>query len=512
MSNSQSGRIAKNTLILYGRMLLTVGVSLYTVRVVLNTLGVEDYGLYNVVGGVVGLLAFVPNAMASATQRYFAHAMGKQDRDGLKKIFTVNWTLYVALALLALVALETVGAWFVADIVKIPADRYDAALVLYRTSAWAFVFGLVTAPSRAVIIAHEEMHIFAAISVFEVVLKLIAVLGLTVWGEEKLVLYGYLVLAVSVVVAGAYTIVCVRRYEECRFGTLTWDVGLLREVLGFTGWTLFGQLTTVFRNQAVTILLNQTFTPVVVAARSIALNTANQANVFAGNFNTSLYPPIIKTYAAGELREMHRLVFNGSKMSFFLMWLLALPLLMEMPLLLALWLKAPPPDAVLFTRLALIDTLLNALSLPLMTAARAPGKMRTYELSLGSGQLAIFVGSWAVLKSGGAAFWVFVVAIAGSATLLFLRLAIVGRLTGLPFGEFIQRVLIPVATVTVLSLVPAWLLKQALPEGAWASVLGLVACAACNGATVFLVGLTPEMRARIKTTVATRCGRLLSAA
>ncbi len=499
----------KNTLILYGRMLLTVGVSLYTVRLVLNTLGVEDYGLYNVVGGVVGLLAFVPNAMASATQRYFAHAMGEQDRDRLKRIFAVNWTLYLALAILALVALETVGAWFVEDVVRIPPARYDAALALYRASAWAFVFGLVTSPFRAVIIAHEEMHVFASISVFEVVLKLAAVLGLTVWGEEKLVLYGYLVLGVSVVVACVYTVVCVRRYEECQFGALKWDVELLREVLGFTGWTLFGQVTTMFRNQAVTILLNQAFTPVVVAARSIALNTANQANVFASNFNTSLYPPIIKTYAAGELREMHRLVFNGSKMAFFLMWLLALPLLMEMPLVLVLWLKSPPPDAVLFTRLALVDTLINTLSLPLMTAARAPGKMRTYELILGSGQLAIFFGSWVVLRLGGAAFWVFVVAIAGSAVMLFLRLAVVGRSTGLPVGEFVRRVLVPVATVTVISLVPAWLFMEALPEGIWPSFLGLVACTVYNGATILFVGLTPEMRARIQKAAVDRFARFV---
>lgn len=508
MTDSRNGRIAKNTLILYGRTLFTLGVSLYTLRVVLNVLGAEDFGLYNVVGGIVGLLVFLPNSMASATQRYFSFALGQGDRAGLKRIFTVNWSVYVILAVVALLALETLGAWFVADVVKIPPARYDAARLLYSISVWTFIGGLLTAPFRAVITAHEDMHIFAGLTVFEVVLKLIAVLTLVDAPGDKLVAYGYLLLAVTLVVAAAYGTVCVRRYEECQFHWNHWDPTLLREVIGFTGWTLFGQLTTVFRSQAVTILMNQAFNPVVVAARAIAFNVCSQADVLAANFNTSLYPPIIKTYAAGERGEMYELVFNGAKVTFFLMWVLTLPLLLEMPWILAIWLKAPPPDAVLFTRLALLDASVTALSLPLMTAARAPGKMRGYELSLGSIQVGIFLVCWLVLKLGGAAYTVFVVSLAASLVMLFLRLVIVSGLTELPIGGFFRRVLGPVAAVAALSLSLSLGTKVLLPEGVMASCATLFVSTVFNVVVIYFAGFDLESRLKIKSAFAQKLATL----
>lgn len=475
-----------------------MGVSLYTVRVVLNTLGVEDYGLYNVVGGVVALLAFLPGSMASATQRFFSYALGEGDREKLKKIFTVNWTVYLALGLTALLILETAGSWFVSDYVKIPPDRVEAALALYRISVWTFIVSILTSPFRAVITAHEDMHLYAGISIVEVLLKLGAALALTVVPGDKLVMYGYFLLAVGFFVAGAYVLLCALRYEECQFRRYYWDSALVREVVGFTGWTLFGQLTTVARNQAVTILLNQTFNPVVVAARAIALNVATQTNVFATNFNTSLYPPIIKAYAAGERQRMYELVFGGSKITFFLMWILALPIFLQMPFILTIWLKTPPPDAVLFTRLAFVDALINALSLPLMTAARAPGKMKLYELSLGSVQIAIFAVNWFLLSSGGPAYSVFVVSICASLLMLGLRLGIVSWLTGISIGGFCRKVIIPVVSVVLLSLVPSLLVTQAMPAGLFSTLCSLALALLITMVSIYFVGLDPEWRTKLR--------------
>ncbi len=484
-------------------MLLTVGVSLYTVRLVLNTLGVEDFGLYNVVGGIVGLLAFLPTSMASATQRFFSFALGEGDKEKLKQIFCVNWTVYAILAGFAMVVLETLGGWFVADYVKISPERYDAALTLYRISIWTFILTVLTSPFRAVINAHEDMHLYAGISILEVVLKLSAVLTLAAASGDKLVLYGWLLLGVAGVVAVVYATVC-RRYEECQFRKYYWDTNLLREVLGFTGWTLFGQLTTVVRNQAVTILMNQVFSPVVVAARAIALNVANQTNVFATNFNASLYPPIIKSYASGDRRAMYELVFNGSKITFFLMWIMALPIFLQMPVILNLWLKTTPTDAVLFTRLAFIDALITSASLPLMTAARAPGQMRFYELSLGSVQIGVFVVSWLVLNAGGESYSVFIVSSCASIIMLVLRLGIVRHLTGISVRAFGRRVLQPVVGVVILSLVPSAAVVFLLPEGVIFAVLSAAVSFGFAACAIYFVGLEAEWRFKLRTRIAGR--------
>lgn len=493
-------------------MLLTVGVSLYTVRLVLNTLGVEDFGLYNVVGGIVALLAFLPGSMASATQRFFSYALGEGDRKKLKRIFCVNWTVYVILAGFALVILETAGGWFIADYVKIPPERYDAALALYRVSIWTFILSVLTSPFSAVITAHEDMHLYAGISIFEVVLKLAAVLALAAASGDKLVLYGWMLLGVGFAIGVVYAAICLRRYEECQFRRFYWDSALLREVLGFTGWTLFGQLTTVVRNQAVTILMNQVFNPVVVAARAIALNVATQTNLFATNFNTSLYPPIIKSYASGDRRAMYELVFNGSKITFFLMWILALPMFLQMPLVLTLWLKTPPSDAVLFTRLAFVDALINAASLPLMTAARAPGKMAFYELSLGSIQVGIFLVSWLVLRAGGVPYSVFIISIVASTIMLVLRLAIVRHLTGISARAFGRRVLLPVAWVVLLSLVPSMAVIHLLPEGTSFAALSATGCFGFAACAIYFVGLDAEWRLKLRTIIVNKCGRIFAGA
>lgn len=485
-------------MILYVRMLLTAGISLYTIRVLLNTLGVNDFGLYNVVGGVVGLLAFLPGSMASATQRYFSYALGEDNKEKLKKIFTVNCSVYLALAVVALLVLETAGGWFITEYVRIASERFPVALTLYRVSIWTFVVGLLTSPFRAVITAHEDMYLYAGLSTFEVLAKFAAVLALAAAPGDKLAAYGYLLFFVAVVVAGLYLFVCLRRYDECRFRIRYWDVGLLNEVIGFTGWTLFGQLTTVFRNQAVTILINQAFNPVAVAARAIALTVAGQTNVFAANFNTSLYSPIIKSYASGERKEMHELVYHGSKITFFLMWILALPVLLQMPFVLTMWLGTPPPDAILFTRLALIDALVATVSLPLMTAARAPGKMRTYELSLGCIQVAIFLVSWLVLKAGGAAYSVFVISLVASCIMLVVRLLIVRHLTAISLFAFARRVLAPISGVVLSSLLPAMVIILLLPSGLVFSFICLIGSFLLNAAAIYFVGLDPEWRNKIK--------------
>lgn len=497
MSSSNYKRIVKNTLMLYFRMLLTMGVSLYTVRVVLNVLGVEDYGIYNVVGGIVSLLVFLPGTMASATQRYFSFALGENNREKLEKTFTVNWILYGAIAGIALLVFLTIGLWFVNEQLKVPPERFEAARVLYFLSVLTFAVSLFTSPFMAILIAHEDMHIYAYVSIGEALLRLGAVFLLAYLPWDKLELYGLLVLIVTALNAAVYIGICMWKYEECQFRQFHWDKLLLKEIVGFTTWTLFGQLSTAVRTQAVTILLNQMFNPAVVAARAVATNVSVKVVTFSGNFNRGLYPPIIKAYAANDKGEMFSLIFNGSKITFYLMWLLALPLFLEMDVILTLWLKEPPADAVLFTRLALIEGIIMSVSLPLATAARAPGKMKLYELVLGTIQLAIFPASWLVLKMGCAAYSVFVVAIVANLIMFYVRLVLVHYLIQIPVWGFLREVMTPIFKVGVASLLLAMAADRLFPDGLMFSVVSIAWTGLASAACIYFIGLNKEWRAKV---------------
>lgn len=339
-------------------------------------------------------------------------------------------------------------------------------------------------------------------------MKLAAAILLSQLSYDKLELYGYLLLAVAALNTTLYLIICLRKYVECQFRTIYWDKHLVRNIIGFTGWTLFGQLTTVFRGQAITVLINQFFSPATVAARAIAMTVAGQALVFSQHFNTGLYPPIIKTYATNQKTEMSGLVINGSKLTFFLMWVFALPMLLEMEAILALWLNIPPPEAVLFTQLALIESLILSVSLPLATAARAPGQMRRYELTLGTIQIAIFVCSWVALMAGYSAASVFIIAIVANVLMFKIRLLLVKSLVGIPLAPYYTKVFIPVSLIILLSTTAGMAANHWLPD-TMAGSFGVVAvCVTAATVCMYFIGLDKHWRKRIQSMVTERLARV----
>ncbi|WP_349342826.1 hypothetical protein [Marinobacter sp. MMG032] len=338
----------------------------------------------------MALSAFLPGSLAQATQRYFSFSLGERNTGSLRKIFSVNLVLYISIALISFLILQTIGLWFVNAELSVPYSRFEAAQALFHYATLAFLTGVITSPFIAIILAHEDMKLYAYISILESFVKLGMVFLLEYISWDKLELYGILVLCTGVVNAVTYIVVCLYRYEECQFKKIYWDSMLLKEIIAFTGWTIFGQISTVARTHAITVLLNQSFSPGVVAARALSVQVANQVNIFSVNFNTSLYPPIIKSFAANQHQEMYGLITSGAKITFFLLWIFALPLMVEMETILGIWLTIVPPNAVLFSQLALLETLIMSVSLPLTAAARAPGKMKAYELSLGAIQIGIF--------------------------------------------------------------------------------------------------------------------------
>lgn len=503
-TSKRNKRIAKNTLLLYLRMLVTLGVSLYTVRIVLNTLGVEDYGLYNVVAGVVALLSFLPGSMASATQRFFSHALGEQDQGKLNQIFGVNALIYLGIGVIALAVLNTGGIWFVENQLKVPEDRLDVLLSLFFITVFTFFLTILKSPFMAIIIAHEDMKIYAYMAIVNALLKLAAVFLLVYASGDKILVYGTLLLGVSFIDTMIYLIICFRKYTECQLKHIRWNSVLAKEVLGFTGWTLFGQLTTVARGAAITVLLNQYFSPVVVAARAIAVNISSQSNMLANQFNTSLYPPIIKAYASNEKKEMFSLITNGSKATFFLMWILALPIFLEMENILTLWLKDPPQYSVEFARLTLVEGLIFAISLPLTTAARAPGKMAAYESILGFLQFSIFVTSWMLLNAGFGPESVFIVAIFVNLLMFGIRLIIVGRLTGLPVISYLRQTLPPIIKVVLVSIALPLLFVNIFPSGLVYLAITILLTLAVTATSIFYLGLTFSVRQKVVTAISNK--------
>lgn len=504
-------KILRNTLFLYLRQILIIGVNLYALRVVLTTLGVDDYGIFTVVGGFVTLMAFLPGTMAAATQRFFAFALGQQDQAKLNKTFSANWLLYALISLIILLGLETIGLWYVSAHLSIPQERITAAITLYHFTVAGFVLSVFSSPFMAILVAHEDMHLYAAISIIEAILKLAAAILLVYLPWDSLSLYGQLLLIVSALNTTLYVVACLKNYSECQFRRLYWDTALVREILGFTGWTLFGQLSTVFRNQAVTVLLNQFFNPATVAARAIATTVAGQTMVFAQNFNTGLYPAIIKAYAADQKKDMLALVTNGSKLTFFLMWVFALPLLIEMETILRLWLKTPPEPAVLFTRLAIVEALILSISLPIATAARAPGKMRLYELSLGCIQILIFLASWLALKAGCPAVSVFIVAIMANVLMFKVRLLIVNKLVGLPITPYYKQVVIPTGLVVLASSLPVIWLGEWLPSGFFFTLVLVVFSVILSTFCMYYLGLDRLWRERSREMLLRRLAKIRSA-
>ncbi|MBY7904824.1 oligosaccharide flippase family protein [Vibrio fluvialis] len=446
-----SKKIFDNTLALYGRQIVLMLINLYTLRVVLNQLGVEDFGVFSVITGVVTLCTFLTAGMTSATQRYFSYALGKKNTLLLRQTFTVNVVIYAILITLVVVLLSTVGLWYVKGLLVIPEHKTDAALKLYFYATATLAFTITSSPFIAIIISHENMKLYAVVSLFEAFLKLGAAMLLPFITGGKLEGYGLLLLIVASISTIAYVLVCIHRYDECQFKKLYWNSFLIKEVIHFTGWSLFGQLSTVARNQSITILINQFFGPSVVAARAISLTVSTQVAVFANNFSTSLYPPIIKLYAKEKREEFYSLINTGSKISFYLMWIFALPLILEMDNVLYIWLGEDAENFVLFSRLGLIETLILVISLPIATAARAPGKVKEYELTLGLMQFSILFASYIMFKSGYPAVSTYIVAIVVNVLMLFMRLALVKRMLGFSISKFSLEVLLPISSVVLVS-------------------------------------------------------------
>lgn len=451
-TSANNKRIAKNTLLLYCRMLIMMAVTLYTSRVVLATLGVEDFGIYNVVGGVVTMFAFLNGTISSVTQRYLTYELGTGNKKKLQSVFNTSMCIHWIIALIIILLAETIGLWFVFNKLVIPNERMTAAIWVYQFSILSTVIFIISVPYNACIIAHEKMSAFAYISIIEVILKLLVVYCLCLSSQDKLILYAFLILVVQLSMRLIYTIYCKRYFEESKY-KLSLDRALTKKMIEFTGWSLFGGFASVGMTQGVNILLNLFFGPVVNAARAVAVQIESAISAFSTNFQIALNPQIIKYYASNNIPQMQKLIYASSRYSFFLLFVLSLPVFIEAKFILNIWLTEVPDYSVTLVRFSLIIMLIDCLSKPIMTAANATGNIKRYQIIVGSLMLLIVPLSYFTLLKIEKPEIVFIIYLIILLISLFVRLWIVKDLVGLSIAFFVKVVIIPAIFVVLASVV-----------------------------------------------------------
>ncbi|MEC4086892.1 MATE family efflux transporter [Myroides odoratimimus] len=448
MSNSKT--IAKNTLFLYFRMFLIMGVSLYTSRVVLQQLGVSDYGIYSLVGGIVAMLGFFNAAMSSATQRYLSFDIGRGDEVRLQKTFSSTLTIHFLIAILALILAETLGLWYINYKMVFPEDRLYAINVVYQFTVLTFLFNIIQVPYNALIIARERMQVYAYVSIIEAILKL-GIVFLLVLGNDKLILYSILTFVVAFVIRLVYQLYCQKQFKESKY-RFEYDKDYYKELLAYSGWNLFGNFAAVARGQGVNMVLNLFFGTVVNAAYGITMQVQGAVQMFVTNFQMAVNPQIIKTYASGDKDKMFNLILQSSKFSYFLILLLIGPLFFNMDYILAIWLGKVPDSTTIFSQLVLIMVLIDSLSGALMTAIQATGEIKFYQIIVGTLVFLNLPISYLLLEDFNyPSESVFIIGILLSIITLFFRIFFIEKKVHLKSFDFIIRVIIPCALCTLIS-------------------------------------------------------------
>lgn len=493
MSSQNNKRIAKNTLMLYFRTLFIMGVSLYTSRIILNVLGVENFGIYNIVGGVVAMFSLVNASLSSASQRFITFELGKSSDQKLRETFSVIVTIHFALTIVIFILAETIGLWFLNTHLNIASSRMGAANWVYQCSLLSFLIGLISVPYNASIIAHERMKAFAYIGIIEVVLKLIIVFVLYLGSFDKLKFYAILVLSVSIMVRLLYGYYCKRNFDECKF-RLLWNKDLFLKIASFSGWNFIGTSSFLLKTQGVNILLNIFYGVVVNAAMGIALQVQSAVSGFVGNFMTALNPQITKSYARNDQKYMMNLVLQGARFSFYLMFFLSLPVLIETHSILKLWLKIVPDYAVVFVQFSLVYAISQTLSNTLITAMLATGNIKTYQIIVGGLQMLNFPFSYIALRLGLPPQSTLVIAIALSFACLFARLYLLRGMINLPVFHYLRHVLLNVVIVAVLSSIVPIIVCLSMQSGITRLYCVCCVCALSIVAAIYGVGLSKKER------------------
>lgn len=493
MSNQTSDnnkRIAKNTLLLYVRMLFTMAVSLFTSRVILNTLGVEDYGINNVVGGIVTMFSVLSGSLSSSISRFITFELGKGNIERLKTIFSTGINIQLGMSVLIIIIAEAVGIWFLNTKMNIPTDRMVAANWVFQCAILTFVLNLLSVPYNAAIIAHEKMSAFAYISVVEVSLKLIIVYMLMISPFDRLETYAVLLLLAGAVIRFIYGYYCKRHFEECTYH-FVFDKPVLKEMTGFAGWNFLGNGSYMLNTQGVNILMNLYFGVAVNAARGIATQVDAALKQFVNNFTTAVNPQITKSYAQGDLDYMHKLVCRSAKFSAFLMMFFAVPIILETNTILTIWLKTVPDYAVIFLQWIIISSFMDTvLANSLVTSMFATGKIKRYQIIVTTVGCLVFPLSWIAFKLGFEPQVGYILYFIIYTILLFVRLYLLKDMVKLPVMMYIREVLYKLAPIIVVGFSIPGILILTMDAGWLRLILVCLLSVLVTAASEYFIGLS----------------------
>lgn len=493
-------RIAKNTLMLYIRMMFGMLVSLYTSRVILQALGVEDYGIYNVVGGFVAMFSMISSSLSSAVSRFLTFELGKGDIYRLKKVFSTSLFIHIVLALIIILLIETIGVWFLNTQLTIPKDRLFAANCVFQASVLSFVMSLLSVPYSAAIVAHEHLNIFAYIGIGEILLRLFVVIFVSYSNfiDDRLITYSLLLVFVSVMIQIFYMYYCRHKFQECK-GRIYFYNTIFKEMGTFAFWNFIGCTAVLLKDQGVNILLNIFIGPIINASRAIATTVNNSISSFANNFMTALNPQIIKSYASSDYDYMNKLIERGSRFSFYIMYLFILPVMIETEFILEIWLGNYPVYTIQFVRLVLIMSAIDILSNTLINLQLATGNIRNYQLVVGGTLMLNFPLSYLFLRFSFSPVCVYLVAIFIAVCCLFLRLLFLQKMVkNFSFRGFLNNVLVNVLKVALTSsIIP--IIVRILMEDGWIRFLIVIPlCIFCTMCSIYKMGCSNDELVFIK--------------
>lgn len=505
-SSDNNKRIAKNTLLLYFRMLFLMVISLFTSRVTLQTLGVENFGIYNVVGGVVAMFSIMSGSLSNAISRYITFELGKGNLKKMKKVFSTSVNVQIIMAVGVAILIEIVGVWFLNYKMNIPEERMIAANWVLQFSIVSFAINLISIPYNATIVAHEKMSAFAYISIYEAVMKLVVVYLIIASPFDKLIIYALLVLLISLSLRLIYGVYCKRKFEECAYQFVL-DKPLLLNMTSFAGWNFLGSGSFLLMTQGVNMLLNMFFGVTLNAARGIATQVESVVNQFTTNFGTAINPQITKSYAQDNLDYMHKLVFYGSKYSFFLVVVLCVPIILEANQILHLWLGIVPDYAVVFLRLTLVISMLSVISNTLVTSMMATGDIKKYQIIVGGLGMTIFPVVYLLYKLGYPPecsyyiqFFIFVFQ-------LICRLWLLKDMVKLPVLLFLKDVILKDLIVLGFTIVFPLVLIYNMQESLVRFLTVGIVCELSAFMSIYVVGLSKEEREKVLSFVKTKIKR-----
>lgn len=472
-------------------MLFLMFISLYTSRVILDGLGIEDYGIYNVVGGVVSMFTMISGALNASISRFITYELGAGNLTKLKQTFSASVTIQFILSAILILFAETIGLWFLNNKLVIPSSRMFAANIVYQLSITTLVVNLISVPYNACIIAHEKMSAFAYMSLFDGISKLLVAYFITIATIDHLILYAILLTVISIVNRLVYGWYCNQKFVECHF-QLVFNNRILKSMFSFAGWNMVGATSAVLRDHGGNIIINMFFGPSVNSARGVALQVSSAIHGFVSNFQTAMNPQIMKSYAAGDIEYMTKLVYQGAKFSYFILFFLALPVFVNAEYILNIWLVEVPMHSVTFLRLIIIFTLFESLSGPLLTTNYATGIVKKYQIVVGGLQMLNLPLAYICLKIGMIPETIFVVAIVVSFICMVARLIILKPIANISPGFFLGKIFCVTTLVSILSTVPPLFISNYIDTNIYSFVFLCLICVCSSATSIVFVGCTRD--------------------